>query len=190
MSEAKQIVVGVTKAADSSYDGTFIISSTSRDRDGDNISLNALKNAAGNLKDDLICLWQHKSDAVCGAWKNVRLNGNTLIADLKIATGTNLGKMVKALLDADVPLRASIGFMGVGKYDEKNKGITWDEIELMETSLVSVPSNPEARRIAKSFGIEMEAIAEKNEADIVRRAKLALGDRSTVAIHRAKEALK
>jgi hypothetical protein len=47
--------------------------------------------------------------------------------------------------------------MGSGKPNGKG-GVNWDEIELVECSVVSVPSNREAVRIAKSFGVDLRSL--------------------------------
>jgi len=144
----KNIPVQIEKAASAGFDGTWAISSDATDRVGDVISSTALKSQAGR---EVICLWQHDSTQPVGKWTNLRMAGTKLVADLKLAD-TNLGKMIKALLDVGTPLGASIGFRGQGKPREKG-GVLFTAIELLETSIVSVPCNPEAMQIAKSFGL-------------------------------------
>jgi HK97 family phage prohead protease len=147
----KSIVGNLEKTAG----GTFVLSSSDVDRDDDTISADALKNAITGKK-TLITLWQHKQDQPIGFWENLRVEGKRLLGDLRLAS-TNLGLMVKQLLDDDVPLGASIGFMGSGEWDEKRNGINWKDIELFECSVVSVPANPNAMRIAKSFGVDLSS---------------------------------
>lgn len=174
----------VTKATTEGFDATFTISSSSVDRDGDRILPTALKSAA-EAKSKLIALWQHKSDQPIGAWHNLRMVGNKLVADLRIA-GSNLGLMIKALLADDVPLAASIGFMGGGSINEKG-GIDWDDIELLECSVVSVPANADAQRreaalaVCKSFGLDPSLVIEQPEGP-------ERSDRVSAAIERANRA--
>jgi HK97 family phage prohead protease len=150
--QSKEIVAQITKSAAS--DGTFVLSSSSFDRDQDRILPEALK-AAVKSSPQLMCLWQHKADQPIGVWKSVRMQGEKMIGDLKIAS-TNLGQMVKTLLDEDVPLAASIGFMGGGDFNDKG-GIDFKAIELFECSVVSVPANRDAVRIAKQFGYDVQS---------------------------------
>jgi phage head maturation protease len=92
--------------------------------------------------------------------------------------------MVRELLDADVPLGASIGFRGAGKLNDDG-GIHFKTIELLECSIVSVPAHPEAMRIAKAFHLEhllpqasgsRRAASGHNpaQADTIVRAKAAI----------------
>jgi HK97 family phage prohead protease len=165
--QKKTFAVGLQKASSEGYDASFVMSSTGLDRDGDRISKAALEAQVGKRP---IALWQHRTDQVLGTWENVRLLGNKLVGDLKIA-GTNLGMMVKALLADNVPLSASIGFMGTGDYDEERRGINWKEIELLECSVVSVPANADAQRrelaarIAKSFDIDPSVVVDEFEEE-------------------------
>jgi HK97 family phage prohead protease len=147
----KQFAVTVEKLAQTGdYDARFIMSSSSPDRDRDVITPQALRQVQDTK---LIALWQHNPSNPIGFWENLRLEAGKLIGDLKVAS-TELGMMVKQLLAENVPLAASIGFMGAGP-PNKAGGIDFHEIELMECSLVSVPSNRDAQRIAKQFGFDL-----------------------------------
>jgi len=145
----------VEKAATENKDavGAWVISSSAYDRVSDRITLPALKGSVGK---DVICLWQHNPDQPIGKWSNLRMKGDKLVADLILAK-TNLGMMIRELLAVDTPLGASIGFRGKGIANDKG-GIDFKEISLLETSVVSVPCNPEAMAIAKSFGISPETL--------------------------------
>ena len=93
-----------------------------------------------------------RRDQVIGYWEDFEKRGESLVGRIKLAT-TNLGQMIKELISSDVPLSASIGFMGKGKPNKKG-GVHFTEIELLECSIVSIPSNPAAIRIAKHYGME------------------------------------
>jgi HK97 family phage prohead protease len=148
----KQFEVTIEKATSADYDARFVMSATSPDRVKDTIDESAYK---PNLGKKIIALWQHNSDQPFGYWHNLRVESGKLIGDLK-AAGTNLGLMIKQLLADGVPLGASIGFRGKGE-ENKQGGIHFKQIELLECSVVSVPAHPLAYQIAKSFGIEMDA---------------------------------
>lgn len=161
--ELKHLDFSLTeKAAPASgeFVGSWVISSNEYDRVNDRITLPALKSLIGK---DVICLWQHNSDQPVGVWKNLRMQGNKLISDLKLAE-TNLGKMIKELLAIDTPLGASVGFRGTGKQNEKG-GWDFDQVSLLETSIVSVPCNASAMQIAKSFDCEKFLGAQSSGAD-------------------------
>jgi HK97 family phage prohead protease len=148
----------------------FVMSASAPDRVKDTIDPAAYKPWEGKR---LVALWQHNHDQPFGTWENLSTKAGKLIGDLKIA-GTNLGEMIKALLDADVPLGASIGFRGRG---EPNKvgGLHFKEIELLECSVVSVPAHPAAYQIAKHFQFDLsvqaqfESVAKSGDASLARQ---------------------
>lgn len=147
--QTKHIPVEIVKSASADYDATFVMSATTPDRVEDTIDVKAY---TANLGKKLIALWQHKQDQPIGYWQNLRVEGEKMVGDLKVAS-TNLGLMIKQLIADEVPLGASIGFTGKG---ERNKagGVHFKEIELMECSVVSVPAHRSAIQIAKSYGLE------------------------------------
>lgn len=113
--ETKHLPITIEKSAAADFDARFIMSASSPDRVKDTISPAAYK----ALKvSKLIALWQHDPDQPVGFWANIKADGDRLVGDLKLA-GTNLGKMIKQLIEDGVPLGASIGFRGKG---EPNKG--------------------------------------------------------------------
>jgi HK97 family phage prohead protease len=146
----KFLDVQIEKAAASQYDASFVMSAITPDRVKDTIELDAY---TPNIGKRLVALWQHNSDQPFGVWENLRVKSGRLIGDLK-ASGTNLGQMVRQLIADDVPLGASIGFRGKGS-PNKQGGIHFDEVDLLECSIVSVPAHPRAVQIAKSFGIDL-----------------------------------
>jgi HK97 family phage prohead protease len=159
--------------------GSWVISSSDYDRVNDRIMPTALKSVGDS---DILCLWQHDTNQPVGKWTNLRMKGSKLVADLVLAP-TNLGKMIAALLSVDTPLGASIGFSGKGKANTKG-GIDFSDISIFETSVVSVPCNAQAIRIAKQFqleefieplsdGIDDVAASGLNADEIIARAKAA-----------------
>lgn len=174
--ELKQLAVTIEKAASSEFDARFVMSATSPDRVKDTIEESAY---APNLNKKLIALWQHDHTQPMGYWENLRVEAGKLIGDLKVAS-TNLGLMVKQLIADGVPLGASIGFQGRGE-PNKQGGIHFKEVSLMECSVVSVPAHPRAMQIAKSFGIDLPAgeidptgQVAKNPQESINRAKAAI----------------
>lgn len=158
--QLKHIQVQIQKATDDDHDAVFVMSSGSPDRVHDTIDPKAYR---PNLGKTLIALWQHKADSVVGYWKDLEVRGQELVGKFK-AANTGLGRMVKQLIEDGVPLGASIGFYGKGKANEKG-GVHYSEVELMETSIVSVPCHPGAIQIAKSFGIDPSSVVEPEEPE-------------------------
>ncbi len=68
------------------------------------------------------------------------------------------GIMLKTLLQADVPISASIGFRGKGE-PNTHGGLHFKELDIFETSLVAVPCNAEAVRVkALELGMDVEPL--------------------------------
>jgi HK97 family phage prohead protease len=189
----KHIVCDIVKSADDRFDATFALSAADKDRVGDTIDPVAYEKYEGK---SLIALWQHRHDQPVGSWVNLRAKGARLLGDIKFA-GTQMARMAKQLLDDDVPLGASIGFLGKGE-PNKYGGFHFADIELLECSIVSVPANPRAVRIAKSLGLDPAAVwdmqALRKQAEYRKEtlwlAREALGDRVALARKAALEALR
>lgn len=192
----KSLHVTVEKSTDPAFDARFVMSAATPDRVGDTISPDAYKAVAAK-HDKLIALWQHDADKPVGYWSNLKAQGDKLVGDLKLAA-TNLGLMIKQLLADGVPLAASIGFRGEAdvRRDAKGNpiGLHFKTLDLLETSVVSVPAHPRAQQIAKSFGVELppEAVdpspAESSDkmADILKRAAAAR-DKAILSIHHSQQ---
>lgn len=146
----------------------FVLSSSKPDRVSDTIDPAAYDTVGSKV----IALWQHSHDKPIGYWDGIKRVTNKLVGTLNLA-GTDLAKMVKELLDADVPLGASIGFRGKGKFNDLG-GIHFSTLELLEASVVSVPMHPEAMRIAKSFGMSLDPATSGRSSIALLRARAAI----------------
>lgn len=175
----KQIDVAFEK----STDGRWVMGATARDRVNDTIAPRAFANAVEKVASRLIALWQHDNRQPVGYWENLSYKAGKLIGDLKLSE-TNLGLMIKQLLADGVPLGASIAFTGYGKANDLG-GYHYSEIELLETSIVSVPANPLAMRIAKSYGVDLSSTV---KADPPARADSGLDGLHEQAILKARAA--
>ena len=145
--ENKQLNTIIEKSNDDKIH--FIMSASSIDRDGDTIDKAAYDSATKIKK--LPALFNHDPSKPFGYWENLRVVGDTLKGTLQTAT-TNLGKMIKQLIDDGVPLASSIGFRGKGSPNKKG-GIHFKELELLECSVVSIPAHPRAVQVAKSHDL-------------------------------------
>lgn len=163
MEHIKHIQVDIAKASPgSSADARFIVSATSPDRVGDRLSAKVLKAVADKAK-RMVALWMHKQDQPVGYWQNYSYVRGKLAADLFLAS-TRLAAMIKTLLDDDVPLAASIGFRVLEGVENKNGGYDFEDIDLLEISIVSTPAHPKAVRvkaieIAKAHGIDPKILS-------------------------------
>ena len=145
--ENKQLSTTIEKSNDDQIH--FIMSASSIDRDGDTIDKTAYESATKIKK--LPALFNHDPAKPFGYWSNLRVVGDTLKGTLQTAT-TNLGRMIKTLIDDGVPLSSSIGFRGKGSPNKKG-GIHFKELELLECSVVSIPAHPRAVQVAKSHDL-------------------------------------
>lgn len=135
------------------FDARFIMSAATVDRDKDTIDPKAYGPTIKRRK--ILALFNHDPDRPIGYWANMQGVDDTLTGYIKLA-GTNLGQMLKALLDDDVPLGASIAFRGGGKPNSMG-GVHFDAMDIFECSIVAIPAHPRAQRIAKSFGIDLSS---------------------------------
>lgn len=159
--ETKHLAVTVEKAASGEFDARFVMSAATPDRVRDTIDAKAYEPAT--RIDKLIALFNHDPNQIAGYWTDIKAAGDTLTGSIKFAS-TSLGQMLKTLIDEGVPLGASVGFRGKGE-PNKQGGIHFKEIELLETSIVSTPAHPRAMQIAKSFGIELPQFEIDTQAD-------------------------
>ena len=146
----------VTKSANGAdHDATFVVSEETPDRVGDVIDVKGWK--LDTFEKNPIALFAHDHERIIGKWKNVRTKGKQLIGDLKLAS-TNLGQMVKKLLEEDILRAVSVGFQPLD-YDPIDKEDPWGawhikSAELYEISVVAVPALASALRISKQLGLD------------------------------------
>ena len=158
--ETKTLNVDIQKAANGK-DAVFVVSSVNPDRVGDTFSPAALKKIADTMT-KVVALWNHKQDQVCGYFSDFTYSGGRLVASLKLAE-TNLAKMIRALLDSDVPLGASLGFRAESKTNRYGGREFKGAVDLMEISVVSTPANSDAVLLAKQYGYTSEIFDKSGE---------------------------
>jgi HK97 family phage major capsid protein/HK97 family phage prohead protease len=104
-----------------------------------------------------VALFNHSRHDVIGRWERVRVEQKALRGSLRLADqGTSpVVDMVRALHEQGLLDTVSVGFRALERepLDPKDPygGQRFKRVELLEASLVSVPANPRARRIAKHF---------------------------------------
>ena len=181
----KSLHVTVEKSADPAFDARFVLSAATPDRVGDTIAPEAYQKVA-DTTDKLIALWQHDAEKPVGYWSNLKAQGDKLIGDLKLSA-TNLGLMIKQLLADGVPLAASIGFRGNAEVRRDAKGnpigLHFKTLDLLETSVVSVPAHPRAQQIAKSFGVDLTPEADPSPAGFSVEQRDQVAKRAAAALH-------
>lgn len=99
--------------------------------------------AARNIKPPM--LWSHRSDEIIGVWDDIREDAEGLAVRGRLITETTRGKEAHALLKAGALNGLSIGFRPkTASRDTKGVRVL-SEIELVEISLVALPSAGRAR---------------------------------------------
>jgi HK97 family phage major capsid protein/HK97 family phage prohead protease len=134
----------------------FVLSTESVDRMGDIIEASGWRLAA--FKKNPIALWAHDHRSPIGVWEDIAVQDGVLSATLKMAAhGTSpFINTIRSLIEQRILRAVSVGFRAIKAEPiegSKVGGIRFTEQELLEASVVSVPANPEALAIAKSFSV-------------------------------------
>ena len=140
----------------------FVLSDETVDRLGDIIMSDGWD--LTNFKKNPIALWAHRSDQPpIGRWKDLRAEKGLLRGHLELAPEGTSARIdeIRKLIEAGILRTVSVGFRPLETKPRKSlDGMSAGEIfvrqELIETSLVSVPANPNALAILKSLNISDE----------------------------------
>jgi len=139
---------------------TFVLSDMTPDRMGDVIDADGWD--LRNFKKNPVALFNHNANFPIGKWINLRNEKGELRGDLKLAplgTSDRIDE-IRRLVDADILRAVSVGFLPIQSEPlTKNGGGTrFRKTELVESSLVSIPANPNALAIAKSLNISRDTV--------------------------------
>ena len=111
-----------------------------------------------NFKKNPVALFQHKSDFVIGNWRDLRVENKSLRGHLELAPAGTSDRIdeIRKLVEHGILRAVSVGFRPIEtkpRAESKAGGLFFTGAELVETSLVSVPANPNALAVAKSLQI-------------------------------------
>lgn len=178
----KQFLTGQVKAlSDEIFSG--IASSGREDRDGDTINPNGWDLTA--YKNNPILLWGHNPyNPPVGKALNLRVEGGQLRFDFSMAN-TPMGQELKTLIKDGYLNTFSVGFIPREFGDVNAGGYTFQKCELLEISLVSIPSNVDAMVTSRSFQ-GMSAQTKQFVLAEIKRAKTIV-DHGSTAFPEAKE---
>ena len=135
----------------------FVLSDETPDRMGDIVLSKGWE--LDNFKKNPIALFGHKSDFPIGKWRDLRVEKNALRGHLELAPPGTSDRIdeIRKLVEADILRAVSVGFKPIETKPrpetKDNYGLFFVRNELVETSLVSVPANPNALAVAKSLQI-------------------------------------
>jgi HK97 family phage prohead protease/HK97 family phage major capsid protein len=141
----------------------FVLSDETPDRMGDIIQSDGWDLTA--FQKNPIALWNHVASFPIGTWKDVHAEGGLLRGRLKLAPPGTSDRIdeIRKLIEAGILKAVSVGFRPIDAepLDKKNpfSGMRFIKQELVETSVVAVPANPNALAIAKSLKISADTQA-------------------------------
>lgn len=137
----------------------FVISDGSLDRHGTRINPKGWDLA--NFRKNPIALFGHSGGFPIGKWEDVRVEKDRLVGRLVMAAEGTSARIdeLRRLVEQGILRAVSVGF-NVKKFGTPGKGeFDFDETELMEASLVSVPSNTNAVAKARALNISEETLS-------------------------------
>ena len=139
----------------------FILSDATPDRMGDVIDADGWD--LGNFQKNPVALFNHRSDFPIGKWANLRVANGKLRGHLQLAPAGTSPRIdeIRALVDADILRAVSVGFMPIKSepLTKDSHGTRFLKSELVETSLVAIPANPNALAVARSLNISRDTVA-------------------------------
>src|SRR5215471_964186 len=113
-----------------------------------------------NFRKNPVALWAHRSDMPpIGRWRDLHIENQSLRGYLELAplgTSERVDE-IRKLVEAGILKAVSVGFKPIHSSPRRNGdkvvGEYFQKQELVETSLVSVPANPNALAVAKSLNL-------------------------------------
>jgi HK97 family phage prohead protease len=138
-----------TKSADGVE---FVLSDETPDRMGDILKVDGW--VLDSFLKNPIALLNHRSDQPIGLWSSLRVEGKALRGKLQLApegTSDRIDEVIR-LVRAGILKAVSVGFRELEsrRREGVERGLVFTKQELVETSLVSVPANPNALAIARA----------------------------------------
>jgi HK97 family phage prohead protease len=173
------IVIRKTHASTNKADGLdFVLSDETPDRYGDVIAADGW--ILNNFKRNPIALFGHNSSFPIGSWKDLHVENGALRGHLQLAPAGTSERIdeIRKLVEAGILRAVSVGFLPVESRakSKTEPGELYVKQELIETSLVSIPANPNALAVAKNLHVSDATLqmvfgkhAVRNTARSVRR---------------------
>ncbi len=142
------------RATQVSDDLTYVLSDDSVDRTGDMIDASGWELA--QFRKNPVALFGHQSEALpIGRWESLRIEGNKLLGKLVLATKGTSQRIdeIHELIQQKILSAVSVGFRPIEREPIPDGGWRYKRQELLECSVVPVPCNPNALRVAKSLNL-------------------------------------
>ena len=158
----------ITKAVgqDGAPSYRFIASTNSKDRHGESI-LQSGWELDNYLKNSQVLYGHDSWSFPIGKTVKLELTDDALIADIVFASkeANEKAEQVRLMVEEGILSAVSVGF--IPKDIQDINGVrTITQAELLEISIVPIPANQDAVRIAKSKGFSLEGLLEKDIEDV------------------------
>lgn len=135
-------------------DGRVVATDFTEDRDGDRIDVKGLDLKA--FKENPIMLFGHNHHQLpIGTAKKIKIQDKSMTFEPEFSDSHELARNVKALWKEGVLKAVSIGFI-----PKEREGNVFTKAELLEISVVNVPSNPKALAQAEAKGLDVTFLKE------------------------------
>lgn len=137
----------------------FVLSDGSLDRHGTRINPAGWDLAA--FKRNPIALFGHSGGFPIGRWENVRVEGDKLLGRLVMAAKGTSARIdeLASLVEQGILRAVSVGFSVIREGTRGKDPYDYMRQELLEVSLVSVPSNTNALAMARSLNVSPETLS-------------------------------
>lgn len=136
----------------------FVISDGSMDRHGTRINPDAWDLSL--FRQNPVALFAHDGTAPIGFWSDIKVEAGRLLGTLNLAAKGTSQRIdeIRSLVEQGILRAVSVGFRPKPRRS-KSPDYEIDGQELIEVSLVSVPSNPRALAVARSLNISPETLS-------------------------------
>jgi len=136
----------------------FVLSDGSRDRHGTRINPDGWDLTA--FKRNPIALFRHSDGLPIGTWENVRVEGGRLMGRLVLAAKGTSARIdeLASLVEQGILRAVSVGFSVISEGARGKDPYDYMRQELLEASLVSIPSNTNALKLARSLNVSDETL--------------------------------
>jgi len=114
-------------------------------------------------------LWQHRHDEPIGSVKEAKVTHDGLRIVAELAEGLGRADEAWEMIEAKLVDSFSIGFIGI-KGSPIPTGTKWEKWELIETSIVTIPSNRESK-IGKSFRPGIKLIDNRGSVPLIKASR-------------------
>jgi HK97 family phage prohead protease len=141
----------------------FVLSDGTVDRFGDTIDPDGWQ--LDNFLKNPIALFNHNPNFIVGNWENLHVKNGGLRGHLRLADEGTSDRIdeIRKLVKAGILKAVSVGFRELEASQRKGAdgrftGYDYTKQDLVETSLVSVPANPNALMVARSLSISPQTM--------------------------------